>query len=137
VLPFASNAHGAPIVPDDVISIVRAVQPQVLVLPAGLALDDLEHIKSIKTIVVVEVTVDPHLDWKDEGGGIPVLTWTQIIDQDTKHEPTEPSQIACQSFDFSSSEAVDFTQQVTMSRTMLSVECCRRHCVSNESPSEK
>jgi hypothetical protein len=95
---------------------IKAAQPQVLILPAGLALEEVEGIKSIKNIVVVDIGSAPHMDWAEEEGKIPVQTWTDMLEASGPHHPPadKPAAIAFQSFTKhgKSYKPVNFTQQV-------------------------
>jgi hypothetical protein len=119
ILPFTKSAHNSPALPDNVIDIVKMAQPQVLILPAGRAMEDLKKVKSIKAIVVVDISSAPHMDWSSEDGGVPVKTWSQILDIEAHHEPSEAAPIAIQSFFNTKGEfkSVDFTHQVILSFT--------------------
>jgi hypothetical protein len=114
ILPFTTSVHSPPRVPDDDIDIMKMAQPQVLILPAGLAIEDLKQIKSLKGIVVVDITSGPHMDWGCEDGGVPVHTWADLLESKVHHEPSGPSSIAIQSFRRSGAEvkSVEFTHQV-------------------------
>jgi hypothetical protein len=87
-----------------------------LILPAGLAIQDLKEVKSIKGMVVVDISSAPHIDWTTEAGGVPVQTWTDLLESEAHHEPSEPAPVAIQSFIASKKnfKAVDFTQQVQL-----------------------
>jgi hypothetical protein len=107
---------------------LKAAQPQVVILPAGLAVEDLEQIKSIKGIVVVDISTNPHMDWSSEDGDIPVKSWTKLLELNAHHEPSEPGTVAVQSFIKVGSElkSVEFTHQVLSPSENLIVEyhCC-------------
>ena len=98
ILPFTASTHISPKLPEDVIEMVQISQPQVLILPAGLAVEDLEQIKSLKSFVVVDNTTAPHMDWREEGGDIPVHTWPELLGTKAHHEPCEPALVAIESF---------------------------------------
>lgn len=119
--------------------ILKMVQPQVLILPAGLAIEVLKQIKSIKDIVVVDISSDPHMDWSSEDGDIPVKTWSQLLDIEAHHEPSEPASVAIQSFIKTAGEfkSVEFTHQVLPHSKGLIAECHRCDCESNETSPEK
>ena len=94
---------------------LKVAEPQVLILPAGLALEDLKSIKSIKAIVVVDISTAPHMDWKEEDGDVPVQTWDELLNSGATHQPAEtPADVAIQSFMRSEKgyKSVEFTQQV-------------------------
>lgn len=116
-------------------------QPQVLILPAGLAIEDLKQIKSINAIVVVDISSAPHMDWSSEEGDVPVKTWEQLLEIKAHHEPSEPAAVAIQSFARLDGEfkSVDFTHQVFLlsHSKILNSECHRRGCQSNEINPEK
>jgi hypothetical protein len=115
VLPFTTSTHNPPTVPDDVIDMLKVAQPQVLILPAGLAIQDLKSIRSIKAIIVVDITTAPHMDWNDDDGGVPVHTWQELLNSGATHQPAEnPAAIAIQSFVRAEKgyKSVEFTQQV-------------------------
>ena len=94
---------------------LQVAQPQVLILPAGLALEDLKSIKSIKAIIVVDISSAPHMDWKEDDGNVPVQTWEELLNSGATHQPAEtPAAVAIQSFMKSGKgdKSVEFTQQV-------------------------
>jgi len=128
ILPFTTSTHNPPILPDNVIDILKAAQPQVLILPAGLAVEDLKQIKSIKGIVVVDISTGPHMDWSSEDGDIPVKSWPQLLELNAHHEPSELAAVAVQSFIKVGSELkpVEFTHQVLSRSGNLIIEyhCC-------------
>jgi len=126
-LPFTTSTHNPPTLPDNVIEILKAAQPQVLILPAGLAVEDLKQIKGIKAIVVVDISTEPHMDWSSEDGNIPVKSWTQLLELNARHEPSEPAAVAVQSFINSGGQlkSVEFTHQVLFASENLIVECHR------------
>jgi hypothetical protein len=115
ILPFTASTHNPPTVPDDVIDMLKVAKPQVLILPAGLATEDLKKIGSIKGLVVVDISSAPHMDWTEEGGDIPVQTWTGLLDSTTHFEPAEnAASVAIQSFTKTGKElkSVEFIQRV-------------------------
>jgi hypothetical protein len=115
VLPFTTSTHSPPTVPEDVIDMLKVAQPQVLILPAGLAIEDLKSVKSIKAIIVVDISTAPHMDWKDDDAPVPVQTWQELLDSGATHQPVEtPAAVAIQSFMKSEKgyKSVEFTQQV-------------------------
>ena len=117
VLPFTTATHSPPTVPDDVIEMLKVAQPQVLILPAGLAIEDLNSVNSIKAIIVVDISTAPHMDWKDDDGPVPVQTWEELLDSGATHQPVEtPAAVAIQSFMKSGKgyKSVEFTQQVRL-----------------------
>lgn len=124
-LPFLTSGHNLPSLPDNVVEILNAAQPQVLILPAGLAVEGLNEIKSIKGIVVVDISTAPHMDWSSEDGDIPVKSWTQLLELNAHHEPSEPAAVAVQSFIKVGSElkSIEFTHQVLSRSENLIVEC--------------
>lgn len=126
-MPFATSTHNSPGLPDNVIEILKAAQPQVIILPAGLAIQDLKQIKSMKGIVVVDISTAPHMDWSSEDGDIPVKSWTKLLELNADHEPSEPAPVAVQSFVKVGSElkSIEFTHQVPTQSENLIVEC---HC---------
>jgi len=95
---------------------LKVAKPQVLVLPAGLALQDLKGIKSIKYIMVVDIGSAPHMDWSDGSKSHSVQTWSDMLEAaGAQHEePAKPAAIAFQSITKSGStyKTVDFTQHV-------------------------
>jgi hypothetical protein len=105
-------------------------QPQVLILPAGLATEDLKPIKSLKVIVVVDTSSAPHIDWSSDDGDIPVKTWHQLLNIEAHHEPSDVSPVAIQSFDNTTGkfESIDFTHQVLSHPKALTVERYRCNC---------
>lgn len=114
ILPFTASSHNQPKVPDDVIDMIKVAKPQVLILPAGLATEDLQKIGSIKGLVVVDISSAPHMDWSEDGG-VPVQTWTSLLDSATHFEPTETAAaVAIQSFTKvgKGHESIEFTQRV-------------------------
>jgi hypothetical protein len=139
ILPFATPTHSQPTIPDDIVDILKKAQPQVLVLPAGLALQDLKQISSLKRIVVVDISTAPHLDWSSEGEDVPVQTWTEVLDSPAHHEPPEPPSIAIQSFMRTAGEikSIEFSHKVRFHALHLIIECCCGNCKSNKTPSQK
>jgi len=125
-------SHNPPTIPDDVIDILKIEKPDVLILPAGLAIQDLNDVKSIKAIVVVDISSAPHIDWGTDAGGVPVQTWTDLLKSEAHHEPSEPAPVAIKSFITSNKDfkAVDFTQQVQLPVNTLILECYCSHCES-------
>lgn len=122
ILPFTASTHSSPSVPDDVIDMIKVAKPQVLILPAGLATEDLKQIGSIKGLVVVDISSAPHMDWSEEDGGVPVQTWTSLLDSATHFEPTETAAaVAIQSFTKAGKgyKSIEFTQRV-QSRSLKS-----------------
>jgi len=113
-LPFTTTQHNPPAVPEDRIDMLKEAQPQVLILPAGLALEDVKAVKSLKAIIVVDISAAPHLDWTNEDGDIPTKTWPEVLEITEKYEPTEPAAVAVQSFVNlrTGYKSVEFSQQV-------------------------
>jgi hypothetical protein len=138
ILPFTTSTLIPPTIPDDVIDILNEAQPQVLVLPAGLALQDLKQIGSLKRAVVVDISTAPHLDWSSEEG-IPVQTWTEVLDSNAHYQPTGPSSTAIQTFLRSAGElkSVEFSHQVHFHAFYLTAEYCCGNCKSNKTPPQR
>lgn len=139
ILPFTTSILNSPTIPDDIIDILKEAQPQVLVLPAGLALQDLKQIGSLKRIVVVDISTAPHLDWSDGNEDVPVQTWPEVLDSTAHHEPTEPSSTVIQTFIRTASELkpVEFSHQVHLYTVCLTLECCCSNCKSNKTPPQR
>jgi len=78
-------------------------------------------------MVVVDISSAPHIDWTTEAGGVHVQTWTDLLESEAHHEPSEPAPVAIQSFIASKKnfKAVDFTQQVRLPMNSLILE---RYC---------
>jgi len=115
ILPFTTAATNPPTIPEDVLDLLKTSQPEVLVLSAGLALQDIEQIKSLKTLVVIDVAEDPHMDWHEEGGSIPVKTWDEVLELTVHHDPSEKlASVAIQSFSKTTKgfKSVEFTHEV-------------------------
>jgi len=114
VLPFTTTQHNPPRVPDDRIDMLKAAQPQVLILPAGLAVEDLKSVKSLKTVIVVDISSDPHMDWTDQLADISVQNWNEVLEITEHYEHTEPANVAVQSFVpvKDGYKSIEFTQQV-------------------------
>jgi len=115
VLPFTATATNPPTIPEDVLDLLKASQPQVLVLSAGLALQDIEPIKSLKAVVVIDVTAESHMDWHEDRDSIPVKTWDELLESTVHHEPSEKlADVAIQSFSKTTKgfKSVEFTHQV-------------------------
>jgi hypothetical protein len=94
---------------------LKVAEPQVLILPAGLAIEDLKTVKSIKAIIVVDISTAPHLDWKDDNEDVPVQTWDELLNSGAIHQPAEtPAAVAIQSFIRAGKgyKSVEFSQQV-------------------------
>ena len=125
--------------PDDVIDILNIAKPDVLVLPAGLAIQDLKGVTSIKGIIVVDISSSPHMDWATEAGGVPVQTWTDLLESKAHHEPSEPALVAIQSVVISKGnvEVIDFSQQVQFLVKLLILECHCSHCKPAETSSQR
>lgn len=113
--------------------------PDVLILPAGLAIQDLKGVKGIKGMVLVDISSAPHIDWGNDAGGVPVQTWTDLLESKTQHEPSDPAPVAIQSFTVvkKTFKAVDFTQQVQFLVNVLMLECHCSHCKPAETPSKR
>ena len=114
VLPFTTTQHNPPIIPEDRIEMLQAAQPQVLILPAGLAIEDIKAVKSLQTVIVVDISTAPHMDWANEEGDISTKTWNEVLEIAEHYEPTEPAAVAVQSFvsDKNGFKSVEFSQQV-------------------------
>jgi hypothetical protein len=93
---------------------LKSAQPQVLILPAGLAVEDLKAVKSLESVVVVDISTDPHMDWSNEEDGVSTKSWDEVLNISEHYEPTEPAEIAVQSFISlrNGLKSVEFTQQV-------------------------
>jgi hypothetical protein len=114
ILPFTASTHNPPTLPDDVVDMLKVAKPQVLILPAGLATEDLKKIESIKGLVVVDISSAPHMDWTEEGD-TSVQTWTGLLESTTHFEPAEnAASVAIQSFTKTGKgyESIEFTQRV-------------------------
>jgi hypothetical protein len=122
ILPFTTSSQNPPSFPDDVLDILRISAPQVLIVPAGLAIEEIQKYKSIKAIIVVDIASDSHMNWEEENGDIPVKTWKEVLENQHHHDPPEilPS-IAIQSFTKSEKgfTSIEFTHQVLSSQIIL------------------
>ena len=116
ILPFTTATHTPATIPEDALEILKMSKPQLLVLPAGLALGDLKDVQCIKFVIVVDISTGPHIDWSDEGHGIPVKTWQQVLETSTLHEPCEPAPVAIQSFVSTQNgfKSIEFNQEVNL-----------------------
>jgi hypothetical protein len=120
-LPFTTASHNPPTLPDDVLEMLHIAQPQVLILPAGLALDDVQKVKSIKANVVVDISAATHMNWNEDEGDVETHTWTQVLGFEKQYEPAEKhSAIAIQAFIPTKSgfKSVEFTHQVMASKAL-------------------
>jgi hypothetical protein len=120
ILPFTTAATNPPTIPEDVLDLLKASQPQVLVLSAGLALQDIEPIKSLKAVVVIDVTAGPHMDWHEDRDSIPVKTWVEVLESTVHHEPSAKlASVAIESFSKTTKgfKSVEFTHQVHCQET--------------------
>jgi hypothetical protein len=113
-VPFTASSHNPATLPDDVVDRIKVAQPQVLILPAGLAIEELKGVKSLKAIIVVDVTTAPQVDWSTEQEDTHVRTWEQLLETEAQHEPSDPAPIAIQGFVKLGSQyqLVDFSQEV-------------------------
>jgi len=116
VLPFTKVQQVPPTVPEDHIAMLKLAKPDVLILPAGLALDEVKKaVPSLKGVVVVDISTAPHMDWTDDDGDTFTQTWTDLVQSKTKHDvPQILPSIAIQSFVSTAKgfESVEFTHQV-------------------------
>lgn len=97
-VPFAASSHNPATLPDDVVDRIKVAQPEVLVLPAGLAIEELKGVKSLKAIIVVDVSTTPQVDWSTEQEDTHVRTWEQLLENEAQHEPSDPAPVAMQGF---------------------------------------
>ena len=108
-----SNYNPATI-PSDVVDLLKVAKPQVLILPAGLAIEDLKDLTSLKAIIVVDISSAPHVDWSMEQDDTSVRTWDQLLETEAMHEPSDPPPVAIEDFVNLGTEytTVDFSQEV-------------------------
>ena len=101
---------------EDYIEMLKAAQPEVLVLPAGLATDQIRSaVKSLKAIVLVDISSAPHIDWKDDDGDTFTQTWTDLLGSTVHYDPPqELAPVAIQSFVSTTDgfSSVEFTNEV-------------------------
>ena len=116
ILPFTTPSQSPPIIPENVINMLKVSQPDVLILSAGLALEDIKGIKSLKGIVVVDISSEPHMEWEEEFGNTHVQTWTDLIAAagPSEADDAKPAAIAFQCFITTGDtyKTVNFTHQV-------------------------
>lgn len=92
-------------------------QPQVLILPAGAATDQLKVIKSLKSVVVVDVGAASHMYWGEEKGEIPMKSWSELLETKSQFDPPEKlPQVAIQTVTKTSEgyQSIEFTHQVLL-----------------------
>jgi len=112
----------------------------VLILPAGLALEDLKGLKSLNAIIVVDISSAPHIDWSMEQDNASVRTWDQLLETEAVHEPSDPPPVAIEDFVNLGTEhkPVDFSQEVLLPPgSSLTTECDRGRGKSIEASSER
>jgi hypothetical protein len=117
ILPFTATSHNPVGMDSDTLELLKVAEPQVLILPAGLAIEDLKGLKSLKAIIVVDISTGPHMDWSTEQENTVVRTWDQLLESEAQHEPSDPPQVAIQGFVKFGSEykTVNFSQEVDSS----------------------
>jgi hypothetical protein len=88
---------------------------------------------------LVDISSAPHIDWGNDAGGVPVQTWTDLLESKAQHEPSDPAPVAIQSFTVvkKTFKAVDFTQQVQFLVNFLMLECHCSNCKPAETPSKR
>jgi hypothetical protein len=120
VLPFTTPTQSPPILDPEALEMLRVAQPQVLILQAGLAVDSLNAIKSLKEIIVVDNTTGSQMDWGEEDGQVPTKTWDALLENKATFPPLETlptDAIAVETFENSPEgyKSIKFTHQVTPS----------------------
>lgn len=102
--------------PSDFLDLLNATEPQVLILPAGLAIEDLKDLKSLKAIIVVDISTAPHVDWSTEQENTSVRSWDQLLESEAQSEPSDPPPVAIQGFVKlgTAYKPVDFSQDVRL-----------------------
>ena len=87
-----------------------------LILPAGLALEDLKGLRSLNAIIVVDISSAPHVDWSMEQDNASVRTWDQLLETEAMHQPSDQPTVAIEDFVNLGTEykTVDFSPEVPL-----------------------
>jgi hypothetical protein len=120
ILPFTKVQQVPPTVPEDHIAMLKLAKPDVLILPAGLAVEEVRQgVPSLKGVVVLDISTSPHMDWKDESDNTVTQTWTDLLKTKAKYDlPQTLPPVAIQSFvpNADGFDPVEFSHQVNSLR---------------------